>query len=446
MVRISSLSRDRLKQIFALALPLIGGMTSQNILNLVDTAMVGVLGDAALAAVGMGGFVNFLAGSILLGIGTSVQTIVARRKGEERFAEMAHSLNTALVIILFAGPLLSTLYFLNVPDVFPYLHSDPAVVKEGVPYLSMRVIGITFVALNMSFRGFWNGSDRSKYYMFILIVSHSCNILLNYLLIFGKWGFPELGAQGAGLATTLSLMLATILHFSMAVMRGSHQGFLRKFPGRELFASVFKLSIPSGIQQLMFSAGFTALYWIVGLIGTLELAAANVLINLALVGILPAMAFGLASATLVGKALGRKDPEDAKQWGWDVSKIGFLTLSLVAIVVCAAPVPVLGVFISNPATLKIAMVPLLFMAISLPFEGVGIVLMNSLLGSGDMKTVLRISVVMQWVFFLPTAFLAVTVYEVGLLTIWLFQGGYRLSQSVIFFWFWKRGHWQSIQV
>ena len=114
-------SGPRLRRILTLALPIIGGMVSQNVLNLVDTAMVGTLGDAALAAVGLGGFATFAFMAPILGLSTGVQVMAARRKGEGRFNETALPLNAGLLLVLVGAPVLTLILYQLIPAIYPMI-------------------------------------------------------------------------------------------------------------------------------------------------------------------------------------------------------------------------------------------------------------------------------------------------------------------------------------
>ena len=138
--------RPRLRRILALALPIMGAMVSQSVLNLVDTAMVGVLGDAPLAAVGLGGFVNSLCLALILGVSAGVQTMAARRKGEGNEDRSALPLNAALLIVVVITPPLSVALFVAAPYCFRFLNSDPAVIQEVVPYFQVRIAAAVFIA------------------------------------------------------------------------------------------------------------------------------------------------------------------------------------------------------------------------------------------------------------------------------------------------------------
>lgn len=440
------MEKARLNRILALALPIIGGMISQNVLNLVDTAMVGMLGNAALAAVGLGGFALFTCQSLILGVSTGVQATASRRKGEGAFESLAAPLNAGLVLVLLVAPPLSAVLVVLTPGAFPFLNGDGEVIEQGVPYLQLRLLSMVFIGMNFAFRGYWNAVDMSRLYMTTLIFMHGSNILLNYMFIFGHWGAPELGVAGAGLASLLATMLGTLVYVRLGFKYARANGFLHGWPSPKAIGGLARLSLPNGIQQLFFAAGFLVTFWIIGRIGTPELAAANVLVNITLVAILPGIGLGLAAATLVGQALGKGDSEAAGRWGWDVAKVAMVALATLAIPMWLTPELLLSGFIHDTETVALARVPMQLVGVTMIFEALGLVLMHALLGAGDTTRVMIVAISMQWVLFLPLAYLAGPLFGFGLLGIWVLQGVYRLGQTVIFVGFWQRRRWASITI
>ncbi len=437
---------DRRTQIYTIALPIIGGMMSQNVLNLVDTAMVGSLGDAALAATGIGSFANFMAMAFILGLSTGVQAIAARRIGQKRESEAAIPLNGGLLLSLVLGVPLSIILIYYAGDLFQLLNSDTDVQSHGVPYLQVRLASMIGVGMNFSFRGYWSAVHLTKLYLYTLLIMHSVNIFLNWLLIFGNLGAPELGVMGAGLATTISVYLGTLIYFILAFKYSRHQGFMHGIPGKASMKSIITLSIPSCIQQLFFAAGMVALFWIIGQIGTRELAAANVLMTLALASLLPSMGLGIASASLIGQALGRNEIEDARLWGWNTSVLAAILGLSTGTLLFLFHVPILQLFIHDTDTLALAKWPLIIMAGIFAIDAIGMVLMQSNLGAGDSKSIMTVSLILQWVIFLPTAFIIGPSLGFGLLAVWIAQSVYRLVQAIIFALIWHRGKWQTIKV
>jgi len=436
----------RRNRIFGLALPIIGGMVSQNLLNIVDTAMVGFLGDAALAAVGLGGFVVFMCQALILGISTGVQTSAARRKGEGNPERAAAILNSALLLVLLVAPLFSLVLIQLAEPVYPYLNSDPAVIERGVPYIEWRLGAIVFVGVNFAFRGYWNALDLSRLYMTTLIIMHACNIVLNYVLIFGNLGAPALGVTGAGMASAISMGIGTIIYIYLGLKHVRKDGFLRCMATRSETASLIRVSIPSGLQQLFFAAGLVAMFWIIGKIGTPELAAANVLITVLLFAILPGLGLGLACATLVGQALGKREPEDAYQWAWDVAKVTVVLLTVLGLPMWIIPDFVSSLFIHEATTRELARWPMRIMGLTMPIEAMSFAFMHGMLGAGDARRVMFISVGTQWLLFLPLAFILGPVMGYGLIAVWIWQGVTRALQSWMFFARWRGRKWQQIEV
>jgi putative MATE family efflux protein len=436
----------RRNRIFGLALPIIGGMVSQNLLNIVDTAMVGFLGDPALAAVGLGGFVVFMCQALILGISTGVQTSAARRKGEGNPERAAAILNAALVLVLIVAPIFSLLLMQLAEPVFPYLNTDPAVIERGVPYIEWRLGAIVFVGMNFAFRGYWNALDLSRLYMTTLIFMHATNIVLNYVLIFGNFGAPALGVTGAGMASAISMAVGTMIYFYLGLKHVRKDGFLRCMATRAETLSLIKVSIPAGLQQLFFAAGLVTMFWIIGRIGTPELAAANVLVTVLLFAILPGLGLGLACATLVGQALGKREPEDAYQWAWDVAKVTVALLTVLGLPMWLVPDLVSSIFIHEESTRELARWPMRIMGLTMPIEAIGFAFMHGMLGAGDARRVMFVSIGTQWLLFLPLAFVFGPVMGYGLLGVWLWQGTTRTLQSWLFYTMWRSRKWQRIEV
>ncbi len=436
----------RRHRIFSLALPIIGGMVSQNLLNIVDTAMVGFLGDAALAAVGLGGFIVFMCQALILGISTGVQSSAARRQGEGSPERAAAILNSALLLVLVVAPIFSLVLIQVAEPAYPYLNADPAVIERGVPYIEWRLGAIVFVGMNFAFRGYWNALDLSRIYMKTLIFMHVTNIVLNYVLIFGNFGAPAFGVTGAGMASAISMAVGTIVYVFLATKHVPKGCFLQCAATGKETKALIKVSIASGLQQLFFAAGLVAMFWIIGRIGTPSLAAANVLVTVLLFAILPGLGLGLACATLVGQALGKRDPDDAYQWAFDVAKVTVVLLTFLGIPMWLVPDLVSSIFIHEESTRDLARWPMRIMGLTMPIEAIGFAFMHGLLGAGDARRVMLISVGTQWLLFLPLAFVIGPILGYGLLGVWLWQGVTRALQTSLFLSMWRGRKWQQVEV
>ncbi|WP_223650927.1 MATE family efflux transporter [Halopseudomonas nanhaiensis] len=439
-------ARDRLRSIALLGLPIMGGMLSQSLLNLVDAAMVGSLGSAALAGVGLGSYANFMAIALVMGLGAGVQAMVARRQGEGAAGQIATPLNDGLLIgALLALPLTLICWF-NADRIIGFLAEDADVAEIGADYFRWRTLAIIAVGANFAFRGYWNGIRKAGTYLAILLGMHVVNIAVSYGLIFGRFGLPEMGAAGSGLGTCIAMFVGCATYFLVTWGPASDHGFMRQPPRALRVRNLLRLAIPNSLQQFLFATGITTLFWIIGQIGTQELAIAHVLINLALFLILPGVGMGMAAATLVSHSLGEREPNEAYRWGWDVVRVAACTLFVLGLPFWMAPQLVLGLFTQDPELLALGEWPLRITGLGMTLDATALVLTQALLGAGASRTVMGVNLGSQWLLFLPCAYVAGPVLGGGLLSIWLMQSGYRAINSLIFAIMWRRRDWAHIRI
>jgi MATE family multidrug resistance protein len=442
---ILKIEASRLKRIFGLAMPIVAGMLSQNVLNLVDTAMVGRLGPEALAAVGISSMVAFLFLSPVLGVASGVQALSARKKGEAKENETAYSLNNALAYSVICSIVVFSLAFYLAQPLFALITETATVAKLAREYFLIRIAVCFFAIMNFAFRGYWNSVDLSKIYMKTLIIMHIVNIVLNYLLIFGKFGLPRLESNGAALATSLSIVIGFILYFIQAFQLARKNGFLKCLPSIKTLMTLSKISFPAGIELSITMSNVVALYWLVGKIGTNELASLNILMNIFMVTLLPALGLGITLATLSGQALGAKNKEDSYAWGREITKIGLIILTLIALPFFFAPHYILGIFTTSTEVIREGETALRVMGLTLGIEMIGFILVEALKGLGYSKKVTIISFIWQWLIFLPGALVLVLVLKMDLLSVWLWQIFMHLVQSAIFIYIWRKKKWQDLE-
>jgi putative MATE family efflux protein len=437
---------QRVRTILTLGLPIIGGMLSQSLLNLVDAAMVGRLGEAALAGVGIAGYANFIAISCIIGLSSAVQSLVARRHGEGRCTEMARPVNAGIILALTIALPLSLLFATFSDSLLGLMSRDSAVLSIANDYFDYRILAMSAVGINFSLRGWWNGTYRPMIHLRLLLVMHLLNVILSYGLIFGALGLPALGAAGAGLGTCIALFIGCLLNAALVWRDARKHGFLRAKRDRRALATVLSLSIPHSLQQLLFAIAIAVLFWIIGQLGTQEQAIAHVLINLALFLILPGVGLGMASTSLVSHALGRNQPTEAQQWGWDVIKTALVIICMLSLPMWLAPERILALFITDPQLVDQARLPLQITGLAICLDAASLVLTQALLGAGAHRLVMMVSVGGQWLFYLPLAWLFGPHLGFGLTGIWLVQLVHRSLSSLVFIGIWRRRHWADIKL
>jgi len=440
------LTRERVGTIAKLTFPIAIALSSTLVMSMIDLAMVGRLGNNAIAAVGLSLFSNTLILAFVLGTAPAVQGLVARRRGEGSTEPRCLPLNGGLLIALAVGAPLTIICYLFSPFFFSLISSNPAVTSIGVPFLKILYLAIIPVGMNSAFRGFWNGMERPKVYMLVVLFMDCLNTFLNYILIFGHFGAPALGAKGAAISTAVSLYVGAIINFSITYFTFRKDGFLNAKPERSLLARIVKLGLPATVQEFFFSAGYVTFFWMVGQVGTAELAAANVLIRITMAFVLLAMSLGMASATLVSRTVGEGDPEGAARWGWDTGKLGVISITSLGLPLLMFPKLFLSIFLSDPHTILMAAIPLQMIAATAGLGSLIYIFGYTLYSVGDGNRVITISFGTQWILFLPAVWIVGPYLKSGLLQIWFVQMAYGFLATVLITTIWADGRWKKIKI
>jgi putative MATE family efflux protein len=421
------------------------GMLSQSVLNLVDAALVGHLGDVALAGVGVGGYAMFMLSAVVFGLSSSVQSQTAQRLGASR-SGLCHPLQSGLVVGLAVALPLSLWAWWQAPLLIGLITDARDVHSVAVDYFRWRVVSLVAIALTLCFRGYWNGRQQTHLYLRIIVSVHLLNVGLSAGLIYGLAGLPALGPSGAGAGTTLSLCAGLMAWYWVTTTHVSLPSVLTQLLSLTTLRTTLRLAVPHSMQQLLFAAGYAVLFWLLGQLGTASVAVGHVLVNLSLLLILPGVGVGVAAMSLVGEALGRDAQQEAHRWGLDALTIAWLLLLLLALPMLLLPAYVLSLFFSDQALVALGVLPLQLTGVMIVFDAAALVLAQALMGAGAQRTVMLLTLGMQWLLFLPLAWWVGISLEHGLLGIWLMQLLYRLINSVGFLWVWQRRHWVALAV
>ncbi len=442
----SFLSRPRIGIIAKLSAPIVLTMLSQNLMGVIDTLMIGRLGTTALAGVGLAGQEFFLLFSLMMGLSAAVQSMTARRLGEGRSDDTPAILNGGLLVGALIGLFVLAVGYALMPTLLQWIGKDPAIVASGVPYLYALLPSALTGGLAMAFAGYWLGLGKPMLGLAVVLVQLICNTLFNYSLIFGNFGCPQLGTAGAGLGTSLANVVGLLLHFKFALTRVNKSALLRQLPEKDSMLSLLRIAAPTSTQQFLFALGTVLFFAIVSLLGTQTLAAFNVVLVIMLTLLLLSAALGSAATTLVGRSIGERKINQAKQWGWEVATLGFGLFVVVAGVMIFEAEPILKAFIVEEETRKIAKLPLIIMASTLCIEGFGRILSMSLVGAGAAPLVLQVSFMNQWLMRLPFYWLIGIYFEQGLPGIFLTMMVAYIIQTLTFAHIWRRGRWSAVKL
>ncbi len=440
------ITATRVKTISKLAFPITIALGSTAMMSVIDLAMVGRLGNDAIAAVGLSVFCNTLVLAFVKGITPAVQGLVARRRGEGSSEPQCLALNGGLMLALVVGLPLTILATLVCPSLFSLISSDPGVTKIGVPFLGTLYLGIVAEGMLNAFKGNWAGIEKPKAYMAIVIAMNVLNAFLNYMLIFGHFGMPALGAEGAAIGTVTSLYLGVLANFGIGLYRWRPDGFLTARPDGPLLQRIFKIGLPSTVQEFFFSLGSVILLWMIGKVGTAQLAAANVLVRFTILLTLLSISLGMASATLVAKTVGVGDLEGAAQWGWDTGKVGVIGITLLGLPLFLFPRLFLSMFLSDAQTINMAVTPFRILAATTGAWSLIYIFAYTLYSVGYGKKVMMVSFGTQWFFFLPAVWIVGPYLKYGLLQIWLVATLHGAMATALITMIWAAGKWKAVKI
>jgi MATE family multidrug resistance protein len=296
---------------------------------------------------------------------------------------------------------------------------------------------LLLLGASFAFSAYRNGAGAPRFSLVVALIQLAGSALFTYMLIFNA----ELGTEGAGLGATLAALLALAIHAILAKWIAPVPGFLATRPSLSGIRLILRIGLPVGLQQSFVYIG-TAIYLaIVGLLGTGEVAAMNVVSNIMLLAILPAAGMGIAAATLVGAALGRGDAVDARRWGWEVATLGALAIVAFSLIVVAAPQNVLNLFIADNTTIELAAAPLRVMALGMSIDAFGRILGFALRGAGATRLVTLVAFGLQWGVQLPLIWLMGVHFGFGLFGMSVCRLLLFAVEAAIVATLWRNGLW-----
>ncbi|NQY04759.1 MAG: MATE family efflux transporter [Flavobacteriaceae bacterium] len=411
-----------------LAYPVILGMLGHTFVSLVDNIMVGKIGPAELAAVSLGNSFTFIAMSLGIGFSTAITPLVAAAHAEGSFRKTKNALKhglflcTLIAVIVFAGVMICKPLLAN-------MRQPDEVVILAIPYLEIVAFSLIPLIMFQAFKQFADGMSKTKYAMWATIMANVLNVILNYLLIFGKLGFPELGVIGAGIGTLISRIAMLIFIWLLLKSKEKFKPYVTGFKFSEIKKSILKkiisLGFPSALQMFFEVAIFTAAIWLSGILGKNAQAANQIALNLSSMTFMVAMGLSVAAMIRVGNQKGLKAFGELRRIALSI----FLFTVLLEIVFAAifllfnTELPKLYPDLSDEANLAdnleviaIAAKLLLIAAFFQFSDGIQVVVLGALRGMQDVWIPSLITFIAYWVVGFPIS------YYLGLHTEWKSSG------------------------
>lgn len=426
------------KKIFQVALPAIAGLSTQMVVSLVDSAMVGRLEEAtyALAAMGIGVLATWALISFFSSLATGIHVIVARKFGENNFIACGNTLNNSLLIAIVIGSAVAMVGVLFAHPFASFFASDPRVANYASEYIYYRFLGIPLFLISVSYRGFYFGISKTKIFMVSGLVTNLLNIVFNYIFIYGSFGLPRMGLAGAGLGSTLATSFDLFFYTFIILLptyRQRFQNFRRFKFDWEIIKAIFRISLPVSFQNVFILIGFLSFVSITGMIGIEEQAATQAIISTLFISFLPCFGFGIAVQTLVGNNLGAGKYNLAKIYGFETAKVATIYTILLGFVFILVPQVVLLLITTDQSIIEAAKPGLRIAGFAQLFYATGVVLANALQAAGRTVFVMIAEVIANIFIFVPIAYLLGITFEFGLVGAWLALPVYIIGYSIVIF-------------
>ena len=414
-----------------LSAPVIMGMLGHTFVGLVDNIMVGQLGSAELAAVSLGNSFFFVAMSLGIGFSTAITPLVAEADSENNFKKGKSAFKHGLFLCIVLSLLLYGMILLAKP--LMYLMEQPEeVVLLTMPYLDIIAISLIPLIIFQGFKQFSDGLSLTKHAMYATIIGNLINVGFNYVLIFGKFGFPKMGIVGAGVGTLVSRLAMILIIWVLLKNDKKAMAFVTHIKLFVLESTMLKkiinLGLPSAMQMFFEVAIFTSAIWLSGLLGKNAQAANQIALNLSSMTFMIAMGLTVTAMIRVGNQKGLKNYVELQRIAKSIFLMGIMFASVFALIFLIFhdifPLLYLDLedvnnYIDNQEVVAIASKLLLIAALFQISDSAQVVFLGALRGLQDVKIPTLLTFIAYWMIGFPTSYFLGKETAYGSTGIWM---------------------------
>ncbi len=454
-MKLSPLNRT----VLGIAAPAVVELVLTSLTSLADTVMVGKLGAYAISAVGLTNQPRFVMLAVFVALNVGATALVARFRGQDDKAS-ADIVTVQTILLTVGGAVLLTLPgVLFAEPMVRFMGAEEDTVKAGAEYFAILMIGFVPTALPIAISALLRGVGETKISLRYNLTANAVNIFFNYLLIYGKWGFPELGVAGAAIATVIGNVVAC----AMALYAIAGQRFHRRRgrasdfielklngetvrPHWPMLGRIVRIGLPSAGEQFALRAGLLIYTKTISALGTDVFAAHQIVLTILNLSFVNGQAFGIAATSLTGQALGRNSGQEATNAAAACRRIGSITSTAMGVLMFLFRRELMALFTDNAAIIELGAAVIILAALVQPFQSSFQIYAGALRGAGD-SLYPALSLAVGILVIRPLlAFILVRVVLWGLFGAWL---ALFLDQTIRFFLLlvrFKRGKWMESKV
>ncbi|MDJ0848492.1 MAG: MATE family efflux transporter [Myxococcota bacterium] len=437
-----------LREVWILAYPVVLTQLSATLMGVIDSAMVGRLGPAELAAVGFGSIWLWTLFSLFYGTASAVQTFVAQYDGAGEAERCGAWAWRGFWVVVPAAALAAAILLPSLDGLLARLGTSAELQRLAADYASARLPGEVGFAAWMVFNSFFRGIGDTRTPMVVTICVNVLNAALDYGLIFGAFGLPAMGVTGAATATAIAMWTGAAVLFLAFRRRRLRERFQTRltFPRARHARRFLRLGAPMGGQWFLGMTSFAVFTTVVARMGDSSMAASQAFVMLLSLSFMQAIGISIAAQTLVGRYKGAGDPEAARRSYASSLGLGVSVATVVAVLFVAAPGALLGIFTDDPTVVALGRPLLLVGALFQLCDAVAIISQGALRGAGDTRWPFAVETALGWLVFVPLAYGLGVTLELGLTGAW--TGGLiaiALQAAVLAHRF-HQGPWETLQI
>lgn len=441
--------RQIVKDALSVAWPSVLESFFVNLAGVVDTIMVGSLGSYAIAAVGLTTQPKFLGLAVFISLNVAVSAIVARRKGAGDRESANRVVRMLLLFTLILTALISVVFVIFAGPIVSLVGSQPDTHEYAVEYLRIIMGGSVFSTVSLVLNAAQRGAGNTRIAMVTNVISNLVNVIFNYLLIGGNFGFPALGVRGAAIATVIGTVCACTLSI-VSVLHKDGFIYLRAVKGwiadKLSIKSILNVGSSAYVEQICLRIGFLLFSMTVARLGTTQLAAHQIGMNMMSMSFSFGDGFSVAAVTLIGQSLGRKRPDMAKIYGNVCQKTGLICAFVISSFYFLFGKDIFALFSQEQIILDYGEMIMRILSVILFVQIEQVVLFGCLRGAGDTKFTAFVSLIsvtcirpgMSWLLCYPVG--------LGLMGAWLGTACDQVVRFVMTFVRFRKGNWTKLKL
>lgn len=436
------------KAIWLIAYPIIFGNLAQTLITLTDTAFLGWVGKEELGASMIAGIYYYVYSTLAWGFAIGIQIIIARRLGEGRLERIGVVFEHGLVFVLALSSVLFLLqHYLTAGLLQDIIHS-PDIYGKALEYMDYRHYGIIFVCFNFLFRALYIGLSNTIAITFSTLLMAAVNIFLDYVLIFGKWGFPEMGIGGAALASVCAEISAFFFFIVYTIIKLPLKTYtlfaFHKLEGW-LMKSILKLAFPTMLQKLLSFGTWFIFFALVEHMGKDPIAISGIIRSVYMLIAIPVFAFAATANTLTSKLIGEGKTAEVIPTALKIFRQSFLAILPVILFCILLPHLILGVYTPDPALIDASIPSLYVICVASIAMSFGMTFFEAVSGTGNTTKALLLETFVLAIYSFSIWYFA-SYIGTRVEFVWTSEITYGVCIGIVSYIYLRLAHWQKKKI